>query len=216
MQFFSKAFDFKRQELILIFVIFYVAIFYMTNKFITNEAFYYSAFGNQLSAERIGKIVGVREKLMWIYYILIPLFVVLKLYVIASIIYTGGFLLNLKLSFQNSLKIVLLAELITIAEVLARTAYFLFYPPVSVNDLSKFHPFSISQIINISHFPGYLLYPVQLCNLFEVAYWVVLAFGIMHFIKTNFKKSFAFVACTYGIGLVIWVLVVMFIQVQYS
>jgi hypothetical protein len=209
----SNFFHFKRWEFYLIFAVVNTAIIYITNTYITNANFYYSAFSDQFSSERIDQIMAVNHKYLWLTYIVAPVMIFIKINLIAGLIYIGIFIFNFKISYQNCVKIVLLAEIATILKMLTSTAYLYFNPPLTLKDTS-FSPLALTQVINVKHFPDYVLYPLQLFNLFEVAYWVLLIIGIAHFTKSGAKKSFLFIASTYGIGLFIWILIVMFIQVQ--
>jgi hypothetical protein len=216
MQFLSKAFDFKRWELQVLFILIYAGIFYLTNKYVTNDAYYYSAFGNKLSTDRIEELINNRKNLIWIYYAAQPIIILGKLYLLAGLLYSGGLLFNLALSYDNSIKVILLAELVMALQSISKTVYWLFYTPRTTQDVSNFSPLSIVQLIRANTYPDYFFYPLQLFNLFELAYWIVLIFGVIYFAKVDFKKSFSLVACSYGVGLFVWIIVVMFIKVQFS
>ncbi len=55
---------------------------------------------------------------------------------------------------------------------------------------------------------------LQLVNLFEIAYWLLLADLLKKIINRPFWKSFEFVLSTYGVGLLIWTVFVVFLTLN--
>ncbi|MFN7839937.1 MAG: hypothetical protein ACK5QG_18395, partial [Bacteroidota bacterium] len=62
----------------------------------------------------------------------------------------------------------------------------------------------------------WLVYPIQLLNVFELLYWIALAWQLQEVLEKPFAESLGFVAKTYGVGLAVWVVVVMFLTVSIS
>ncbi|AUS06532.1 hypothetical protein [Pseudotamlana carrageenivorans] len=75
---------------------------------------------------------------------------------------------------------------------------------------------SALNIIGYEGLQTWFIYPFQVLNLFELAYWFILAFLIGKEIHENTDKGMAIVASSYGIGLLIWVVGVMFITLNMS
>lgn len=65
-----------------------------------------------------------------------------------------------------------------------------------------------------SELEPWLVYPIQLLNVFELLYWAVLAWQLQEVLKKSFPESLGFVMKTYGVGLTVWVVVVMFLTVS--
>ena len=128
----------------------------------------------------------------------------------------GLYLLQQNVSYKNCLKITLIAELVSVVAMLIKTAWLMIDKPSNANDLQYFAPLSILQLLHLDELPKYLFYPLQLFNVFELAYWLTLAFGIMAFTQQKLGKSLKTVASSYGVALLIWVIFVVFIQVQFS
>jgi hypothetical protein len=62
----------------------------------------------------------------------------------------------------------------------------------------------------------WFIYPFQVINLFEFAYWFILASLISKELKTTTSKGFSIVASSYGVALLIWVVGVMFFTLNMS
>ncbi|HEX8461729.1 MAG TPA: hypothetical protein VF623_09875, partial [Segetibacter sp.] len=86
----------------------------------------------------------------------------------------------------------------------------------TAQDIQFFYPLSLTQLLNLTQFPSYLIYPLQQLNLFELAYWLLIAAGIKAHTEKTFKQSLKVVTSSYGVALGIWILFVVFIQLQFT
>ena len=57
---------------------------------------------------------------------------------------------------------------------------------------------------------------IQQLNLFEVAYWFLLAYGIKSLGNIDFKNGLKITSLSYGVGLAIWCIFIVFLQLQFS
>jgi hypothetical protein len=71
-------------------------------------------------------------------------------------------------------------------------------------------------LFNPGKIPKYLVYPLQQFNVFEAVYWLLIAGGIRAFTQKSFAQSLKITAASYGIAMLIWCLVIVFIQLQFS
>ena len=212
----KELYNFKFWYLFLIITVFYLSIIYLTNTFIYTNAFYYEALSQKMNVDRIKDIIEMQRKYQIIGYCFYPLLMLLKLWLIASVIFMASYLFNIEVSYKNCLKSAIIAELVSVVAMLVRIAWLLVAKPDNVNDIQYFSPLALTQLLNINKLPQYLFYPLQLFNVFEVAYWLVLAYGIMVFTNSKFGKGLKVVALSYGVAMVIWCLVIIFIQLQFS
>ena len=212
----TSFYDFKWWQLSVVFAGIYLALAYITNNFVLTDSFYYSSFSTQLSSDRIDGIIHLTKRLNWISYVAMPVFLSLKWSIVAAIIYAGMFLFNQNITFKYCLKIITLAELVPIIVTLLKLAYFFIYPPSNLQDIQGFYPLSLTAFFSHNKLPSYLVYPLQQFNLFEAVYWLFIAAGIQSFTQNTFGYSLKIVASSYGIALCVWVLIVMFIQLQFG
>jgi len=212
----NNLYQFKFWQLFLIVSFIYIGIMYVSNTMIYSDAFYYNMLSQKMEIARIKDIIEMQHKYQIISYCIYPIILLLKLWSVAGVIFMVLYLLNQEVSYQNCLKITLIAELVSVVAMLVRVVWLLVAKPDNVNDIQYFSPLSLTQLLDLDSLPKYLFYPLQLFNIFEVGYWLVLAYGIMVFTNWKFEKSFKAVASGYGVALAMWAVVVMFIQVQFS
>ena len=181
------------------------------------ETLYFNSFATQLSYERIEGIISEAKKLSWISYIIIPLIYFVKLSIITLCLSLGFFFISDRFEFKAFYKVAVLAELIFLLPVLIKLCWFLFVQTdYDLNDLTQFYPLSALTLVDSETIPRYWLAPLQTLNLFEVIYWCLLAYGGADATGFSFKRSFGLVMSSYGVGLVLWVVLVMFLTITYS
>lgn len=212
----NNIFNFKFWKAWFIVVSLYIFTTYIGNTFIYTDSFYYHSLSDKIDVERIKGIIAFQSRFQQLGYIFIPIVLLIKLWILAGVIFTGLFLANRNVSYKDCLKITLIAELVSVSSAIFKVGWLMIDTPARLDDLQYFSPLSISLLLNINEFPKYLLYPLQLFNLFEVTYWIVLVLGIMAFTNMKWGKSLKVVASSYGVALFIWVIFIVFIQVQFT
>ncbi|SFZ91965.1 hypothetical protein SAMN05216324_10354 [Chryseobacterium limigenitum] len=118
-----------------------------------------------------------------------------------------------KIKFGDFVFLVLIAESIFIVAGFYKFINFHWInTDYTLEDIQTYYPMSLINIKEHMSTEKWLAYPLQLVNLFEVFYWVFLAWGVRELLeeKISYVKSFGLVALTYGIGLLFWVGVVCF------
>ena len=203
-------------HLFLIFSVGYVLISYITNTYLLTEDFYVQAWSEQFSAERIAGMLKTTKRLTWVIYILTPVVFVLKILLVALTIMIGLLLFGIDLSFKNIIRIVLLAETVLFLSTASQLVYFFYTGINTFDDVNSFAPLSLFSLIQQYDVPSYIVYPLQVINLFELVYWALLAVGLKLYLDSTFANTFRIVASSYGLGLLLWLATVVFIQVQSS
>ena len=209
----SGAYTFKWWQVFVTYEICYVIILYYSNTLIFNRIYYYPAFDTTFVVDQIH---NYRQQHTWLFYTIFSEILSLKFVSVSALIYTGAFLYDQTITYQDCLKIVLLAEVSSILATIIIVIYFFFHPPVAYDAFRLYSPFSIIQLIDAKHLPVYLIYPIKLLNVFELGYWSILVAGVAHFTKESVSKSLKIVATGYGVGLILWALFVAIMQVQFS
>jgi len=101
--------------------------------------------------------------------------------------------------------------------IIFKTAWFYFFQTdYNLEDLQYFYPLSALNIVGYEGLQPWFIYPVQVFNLFELAYWVILAYLIDKELNENTVKGMSIVASSYGVSLLIWVVGVMFFTLNMS
>lgn len=195
----------------------YIALAWLNNIFILTEDLYYSSFGEQMALEKIQALFSFKTEWEWISYIFIPLSILIKTAVITLVLYTGVVLSNFKAGLRSLFRIVLQAEFVFLFMVFVKFSWIYFFQAnTNFIALGFFQPLSVVSFFSPNDDLTYLVYPLQLINLFELAYWFILAYLLSNLFKKSFWKSFEFVLNTYGVALVIWVVFVTFLTLNFG
>jgi hypothetical protein len=122
------------------------------------------------------------------------------------------------LKFKRVLNVTIVAEFIFLVPAFIKLLWFLFVETnFTLRDLQYFYPLSALNMFEQEQLEPWLVYPLQVFNLFELIYWVVLAYLLSkEFPELDVNRSMGVVVGSYGTGLVIWVLLVMFLTLTYT
>jgi len=202
----------------IIFLSFLVLVLSWTLQYtLISDTLYYNFFSNQFSYDRIEDIIVQSKQWQWLSYIAIPVILIVKLSLITTCLGLGFFFTSNRFDFKVFFNIAVFAELIFLFPILIKLLWFLFVKTdYDLNDLTLFYPLSALNLVDTETLPRYWLAPLQTLNLFEFAYWFLLAYGVADATGFSFKRSFGLVMSSYGVGLILWVVLVMFLTVTYS
>jgi hypothetical protein len=181
------------------------------------DGLFISSLAEQFSYEQISKAANSQKKWEWISYLFIPVLSLLKISIISAILDMGCFFFEREIKYKKLFNIVLKAEFIFLLVIIFKTTWFYFFKSdYTFDNLQYFYPLSALNIIGYQGLETWLIYPFQVLNLFEVAYWFILAYLIGKEINDTTDKGFSIVASSYGVGLLIWVVGVMFLTLNMS
>ena len=209
-------FSFDKRMFFVFLCICYAGILFINKEFILHDNLYFEALGEQLAYERIEKFLNDQKENAWISFCIIPFFLLFKLFIISISIATGLLLANYKLSFKKIFQIVLIAEAIFIIPKAIKTAYFLFAKNYTLKDIGNFDVWSALALVGRDNVPIWLTYPLSTFNIFEIAYWFILAFGLVLVIKRTYNEMFTLIITSYGTLMLVWIIFVVFLQVSFS
>ncbi|WP_438964897.1 hypothetical protein [Flavobacterium sp.] len=160
-------------------------------------------------------------------YSIIPIFLIIKTAIIASILYISCFFYKrIKITFKQLFNLVVKAEFVFLIVGIVKIVWFYFFQiNYTLEDLQYFYPLSALNIVGYKGLDAWFIYPLQVLNLFELAYWLVLAYYIgkiasptknLEARKNPMDFGLKIVATSYGSALLLWVVVVMFFTLNYS
>jgi len=177
----------------------------------------YDFLGKQLSYERINELIKEGKNWKWLTYIFLPILILLKLFLVTVCLSIGTLILGIENSFKKLFQVVITAEFIFLISPIIKLFWFsLYQTDYTLENLQSFSPLSVFSLFNPTEIEPWLGYPLQLLNVFEFLYWLALAYLLKEVLGRSFSGSLGFVASTYGIGLLIWVVLVMFLTVSVS
>lgn len=197
------------------------------NFFLKIDKIVFSDFTSNLSIEQINEFLEVREKFKYFTYFFIFFLLFIKILVVTSSLYIGAFFYSkLKITFKQLWDIAVKAEFLFLLAGVAKIIWFYFFQTsYTLEDLQYFYPLSALNIIDYKGLDAWFVYPFQVLNLFELAYWLLLAYFIgkiasptKNGVISKYPIDFGLkiVASSYGSALLLWVVVVMFFTLNYS
>ncbi|WP_282069239.1 hypothetical protein [Olleya namhaensis] len=190
---------------------------YLTKQLLSIDEVLINSLAERISYEQITQILIFQKKWYWVSLIISPILLLLKVFIITAIIDAGCFFFSREIKYKKLFNIVVKAEFVFLLVIVFKTVWFYaFQPNFTLEDLQNFYPLSALNIIGYQGLDAWFVYPFQVLNLFEIAYWFILAYLIGKEINENIDKGFSIVASSYGVGLLIWVVGVMFLTLNMS
>lgn len=205
----------KSWKIYLTLIIFFLLFTYADSLFLTDDL-YYQSLGDQLAFERIAEMLEQSKKLNWIIYLLIPVMVLLRVFYTSVFLFIGIFFTEQKIEFGKIFKVALLADFIFVLSALVRLVMFIFFVEVSSLEDFGFQPLSILGLVDQNAVNPVFLYPLGRVNIFQFLYFFVLAALFKWLLNEtgtkpyNYWKSLRLVVVSYGSGLLLWILFIMF------
>jgi hypothetical protein len=82
--------------------------------------------------------------------------------------------------------------------------FYFFQTTYTLEDIQYFYPLSALNIVGYQGLEPWLIYPFQVLNLFELAYWIIFAYFIGKITETNMDRGLKIVTSSYGSGIFLW------------
>jgi len=205
----------KSWKIFLILIVFFLLFTYADSLFLTDNL-YYKSLGDQLALERIAEMLEKSKKLNWLMYIFLPVLVLLRVFYTSVFLFIGIFFTEQKIEYGKIFKVALLADFVFVLSALVRLVMFIFFVEVSSLEDFGLQPFSVLGLIDQNSVEPMFLYPLTRANLFQFIYFFVLAALLKGSIyepntkKISYWKSLKLVIISYGSGLLLWILFIMF------
>jgi hypothetical protein len=197
--------------------ILYIAFALVGNYVLISDEIYFDQFGEQLAYERIVEMVETGKKWRWLGYAILPIFILFRCFLVASCLTIGTLISGISVSFKNLFRIAMLAELVLFGPSIIKIFWFgVFHVDYTLQDLQFFSPLSVLSLMDRESVEPWLIYPLQLLNVFELVYWLVLAYGLYDLTRERYSKMLGLVAASYGTGLLLWVVFVVFLTINLS
>lgn len=197
-------------------VLYYIILSVLMNEFIIKDDLYYQTLGEQVARERIEEILEFKHKWHWVTYSIIPVMLCFKFLFVALCLETGSVIQGYTTSFKQMFHIAMFSEVVFLFAQMLKTIVIALTKIESLNELQYVASFSLLNIISNKSIDPLFVYPLKTINIFEILYWLLLAFLLKILLQKKYTKMIKFVLSTYGVGLLILIIVVMFIKVNFS
>lgn len=192
---------------------------FVVSQYVMTGELYYRSMGEQLTLDQIDQFLHTQNRYAWLSYPLLAAINMAKYALIAGILYTGVFLAGFKVPFGRTFKLVLVAEFVLLVPMIIKTIWFaVMATGYSMDDLQFFYPLSLLSVVNPQAVDPIWHYPLQVLNVFELGYWIVLGWGLHLAIRkeADFDRSLRIVLASYLPALLLWIVLVMFLTVTFS
>ncbi|MFA6082776.1 hypothetical protein [Mucilaginibacter sp.] len=187
-------------------------LIWLTDKFILTSEFF-SRNGQYLSGSPDQELMVYNLLQKWIYASAIT-YLAVRIIAVSLILYTALYLLEVSVSFQQVLRIVTLSEYVFLLPAATKFLHFYFLEPVfTLEDWHRYY--ALSALMLVSEIPADWHYALQAINIFEVAYWFLLAAGIHKETGMNYDSSLKVVIRFYLPAFLIWICLLTFSAVIY-
>ncbi|OWK70099.1 hypothetical protein [Pedobacter sp. AJM] len=201
--------------LLLTIAIISISITYIFSHYLFTRDIYYNSYQSQLETIRIDELFETQLKYSWIAFLFIPLWLLLKNFIVGLCLQVGLLLNNAKLKFSITFKIALTAEFVFLLPQLFKLCWFLiFKTDYTITEVQQFYPLSALNLFKQENLPQLLIYPFQTFNVFEILYWILLAGGIKQALNTDLNQGIRVVFSGYIPALILWVVCIMFISIS--
>lgn len=189
----------------------------ITNKIINLKNLLHHFLSNFLTTDQVNNYFEFQNQWHWLTYLYVPLIILIKTLIIATVLFIGTFLLSREAKYSSIWNIVLKAEFIFSLVPIFKVFWFLFFQTkYDLNDVQNFYPLSALNITGYKNLEIWFIYPFQVLNLFELFYIIYLGFQIGKLTNTNADYGLKIVALSYIPSLLLWVTTVMFFTLNYS
>jgi hypothetical protein len=188
------------------------------NKVIHFDTLLYNSISEQFTTSQIEQYLVFQKKWEWSGYFFVPLMLLIKTTLITSVIFIGTFFYSkVKVTFKKLWGFVIITEFVFLIVPVFKIIWFYFFKTnYTLEDIQYFYPLSAINITGYKGLEPWLIYPFQVLNLFELAYWLILAYFIGKATETTMDHGLKIVASSYGSALLLWVVVIMFLTLNYS
>ncbi|SUX47785.1 Uncharacterised protein [Chryseobacterium indoltheticum] len=207
----------KNFIILVILVLFYLFLNYLDIEFITTNSKIFDFLSKDYPNEIVVNYMESQERWWWVSYAVMPVLIGIKVLLVAFCLNFLKLLEILKIDeikFSDFMFLALVAEFVFIIAGFYKFVNFHWInPDYTMEDLQTYYPVSLINMREYISTEKWLAYPLQLVNLFELFYWIFLAWGIRELLdeKISYIKSFGLIGLTYGIGLLLWVGTVCFL-----
>lgn len=183
--------------------------------FIVSDGLYYQTYIDYLPENQIIKIIGLAKKWQWISYFLIPVTILFRVVFASTCIYVGLLFLNHSVPYSKIFHIALIADFVFIISSCYKIL-FLFIHKVNVLEDLQFQPLALIHLFNKESVSPIFIYVLNLINIFELFYWLIVAYFLTKLFDMSFLKSIKIVASSYGVGLFVWASFIVFVTLNFS
>ena len=196
---------------------FYLILTIISDWFILTDAVYYRSLGEQLSSDRIAFYLSLRARYAWIGYLVLPLTIAAKGAYMAFFLAAGAVIAEHEdVRFRQCFKAAILCEGVFVAGLGIRLLWAGLVGIETLDDYANMQILSLMSLFEGMDIEPWLVSFFQTINVFEVLYCTSLCWVMALQSNRSLGESARFVLPSYGMGLLLWLSIVMFLTLQFN
>lgn len=157
------------------------------------------------------EIIKQYARFSWAAYLMSIIIVLIRILYTAGCLYLGGIMYSGygELTFNKAFNVALKVDLLLVLYSLMTILLILHF---GLNDAQGILiKTSLAGLVDVKLVEPWLLMVLGVFNIFELVYWFMLALLISAVINKKYTESFSFVLSTYGLGFLLYLLMIVFI-----
>jgi hypothetical protein len=190
---------------------------FLNQEYVFTRQLFYQTYGEQVAIERIQSFLDMRDRFAWISYSMVPITLLVKVSYVAICIDIGMLFTkhDAPISFKKLFRVAMVSELVFVAAGFIKSAWIHFViQPDTLTQVQHFYPLSLGSLAD--DLPSWMAYPMLTANLFEIIYIGVIAWGVNMMLGKSYKKAFTLTLSCYGVGLLLWAVLIVFLSINLS
>jgi len=192
----------------------YLAALTFEFRVIFTDEYYIQSFNEKASYEQIQDFIFADRQIEWQNYPYAFFRIIVPSFLIASVLFVGVILKDLKISFYKLFGVTVKAQIVFainyVLAIIMKTVGWLDNSWESINNNYSYQ--SLLVFFKEVNLPYWLYYPLQSINITESLHVLLLSVGVQSISSLGFSKSLGLVLTFYGLGLSIWVIFTVFLQ----
>lgn len=205
----------KSASVVLIVVVFILPTVIL-DLFFLSENDVYNYYIPRVAANQVDKMVESWNKFRWIGYPMTITFIFIKSSIVASILWIFLFLFYSQQPFKKLWEITLFAQVIFAVRNYLLLLKVIFSSELILDDIQNFNPLSLASLYDKSIITTHWIFVLQSLNLFEIGYWIVLAYLLSKILRTNINTGLKITLSSYVPAFGLWLLSITFLIVSNS
>ena len=191
----------------------YVVALYVELNYLYSKSYYFELFANKFNSQKELLKEFAAQKSMDIYhYLWIPVHVLLSCFLIGICIFLGLNIMNIRIRFKESLKMVMACTIIFpinyLITVILKISHIISFNEYNIDDEYAYQ--SIAALFDISKIPVWEYAILRQINITEISFILFLSLALSIKMHINFLRGTSSTAITYIIGLIIYGIVSVF------
>jgi len=204
-------------SILMLYLLLGIFITVLSDTFLYTEDIYYNSISEDLTIERIERILAFKAEYAWLQHIFYVLLECISLTFGALLLCLGCFLFNVKISFNRCLKVYIIGSMAFFLPYLIKILWFaLFETDYALSDVRSFYPLSLLAFFDKTSISSWLVYPVYSVSLTRLLYFILLIYAMKRAYHLSYKTSSSLVLSIMGAWWVIWSVFIVFLSVLNS